>query len=612
VPLSRELRSRLLTLVVLAAAAFGLWVWAVREDVLHAPRPVTGALYPELATEQITWIYLRLVFGQELELQREPGAPWRITRPTTESARQDYVAKLLDDLARATVEPVEVGGETLRAADVGLEPPLHQISFGNARDRETLLLGSVEPLGRMVYARRSGDTEIVLATRNLVTLLQFNSADFVDPTLLRGLAGEPVHVRIERDGGVLIDAVREGGPWALTAPVAAVADDDRINQLVRGLFFARASGTVFTDPLPADLHAIGLPAPEDRARSDWRGATLIEVASASEAPVRAWLAAGWQQSPGDVAALREDGTKVVSVPAAAFAMLANKPSFFREHRLLPPLRDRAESLRLLRGDELLLDIRRARDGSWSFQAPERLSGQPVENERVEAHSALGDFLERIDTLEASAFTEPPAGVPVARIQLTWTRGGEARLETIDLHEPTPEGVPAVHGARPDEGLLLPASVMELFAPETPDLLRRLTPLAQQVDDERWTGFRVEYPPPAPPLQIARTADGGWTGDDAWGRIFGLGRDLQRGLRGFRWQRAREGAAWPWRMTFLDAAGAPLAEVRLRLPEPDEPPEANGYPCAFAALPGHEGVELVVSRAWVEQVQALLAPQQRGP
>jgi len=608
--MSRELRSRLATLVVLAVVAFGLYYIALREDVLHAPRAVTGPLYPDLATEDITWLYLRLAFGQDLELQREPGAPWRITRPTSESARQDYVEKLLDDLARATVEPAEVAGVTLRAADVGLEPPEHQISFGNDRQRETLLLGSVEPLGRMVYARRSGDASIVLATRNLETLLKFNAPNFVDPTLLRGLAGSPTHIRVERDGGVLLDAVKQAERWTLTAPIPAQADDDRINQLVRGLFFARATEVISTDPLPTELHALGLPNPAERAVGQWNGATLIEIGNENEAPVRAWVAAGWQESTGEVAALREDGRKVLAVPGAAFAMLNNKPSFFREHRVLPPLRDRAESLRLQRDGAVLLDLRRAKDGSWTFLLPERLAGLPVENDRVEAHSVLGDFLERIDSLEAVSFLPPPTGSPVADLQITWKRGGDVRLERLDLFAPVADGVPALYAERPQEGLLLPASVLELFAPETPDVLRRLAPLA--IDDARWKGFRVEFPTPSESLEVVRGPDGGWTGDDEWGRRFGLGKDLQRGFRGFRWQRARPAAEYPWRLVFLDAEGNSLGDVNLRLPEADEAQEANGYPCALASLPGHDGVELVIARTWVDQVQALHAPQQRKP
>ncbi len=608
--MSRELRARLATLAVLVVVAFGLYFVALRADVLHAPRAVTGPLYPDLATQDITWIYLRLAFGQDLELQRHPGAPWRITRPVAESARQDYVDKLLDDLSRATVEPAEVAGETLRAANVGLEPPDFQISFGNGKQRETLLLGGVEPLGRMVYARRSGDTSIVLTTRNLETLLQFNSSDFVDPTLLRGLAGPPTHVRVEVDGGVLLDAVRKADHWTLTAPVAAQADDDRISQLVRSLFFARASGVIVSNPLPAALHDMGMPDPSDRAAGDWRGATLIEIGNEAEGPVKAWLAAGWQDSGEEVAAMRDDGPKVITIPRASLNMLANEPSYFRQHRVLPPLRDRAESLRLAREGSVLLDIRRARDGSWTFLVPERLAGEPVENERVELHSVLGDFLEHIDSLEAIDFLPPPTGTPIADLQVTWTRGTDVRLERLDLFAPLPEGVPALYADRPQEGLLLPLSVLDLFAWETPEILRKLAPIA--IDGLAWKGFRVEYPTPEETLEVRRAADGSWTGDDEWGRRFGLAKDLQRGFRGFRWQPVRAKAEYPWQLAFLDDAGGVLETVRLRLPAADEPQEANGYPCAFAALPGHDGVELVIARQWVTQVQSLQAPQQRNP
>jgi hypothetical protein len=356
------------------------------------------------------------------------------------------------------------------------------------------------------------------------------------------------------------------------------------------------------------LHELGLPTAEEVARGETRGATRIEIAAPGERPVGAWIAADWLEQAVDVAAVRDDFAKVVALPRGSLAMATNDADFFREHRLLPPLRERAESLRLERGGETRLDIRRGRDGRWTFAAPERLAGTPVESERVEAHSLLGDFLGRIDQVQVRSFVAPPEGEPEARLVVGWTSAGKQRQDRVDLF--LVDGrVVGVTTERPAEGLELPPEVLDLFDPATADLLRPLMPL--ELDTARWAALSIELPGGGAPLEIRRELpDGPWTGDDAFTRRISVGHDLQRGLRGLQWVKARPGASYGWRVRYLDPAGETLADLRLRLPEPDEPPEVLGQPAAFVAITGREGVELVVHRNWVDRLSELGTPVQR--
>src|SRR5262249_20274350 len=151
--------------------------------------------------------------------------------------------------------------------------------------------------GRSVYARRSGRPEIVLATRNLVTQLEsLNAEQFVDPSLLRGLSGPVTRLRVVGGGGATLAATRTGDHWRLQARAAVLADDARIAQLVRSLQFVQQKGVRAPRPTSETLHQWGLPDAADVARGDQHGATLIEIGAEGEAPVSAWLAAGWQQA----------------------------------------------------------------------------------------------------------------------------------------------------------------------------------------------------------------------------------------------------------------------------------------------------------------------------
>ena len=606
---SKELRSRLLTLLVLAALAAGLYVFARREDLVSAPRPVSGLLYPGLDTTAVDSLYVTLRDDYDLQFERQPGGRWRITQPTQEEARQEWVELILDNLARAQVEPVEAPDGAVRAEAVGLEPPEHLIRFRAGGREQTLLLGQVEPLGRMLYARRSGDDRIVLATRNLSTVLEGHAGDFVDPTLVRGLAG-PVTSVVVRDGGQpVLDARRVGGRWLLYQPEPVLADENRVAALVRALTLATAPRTLDATSDSERFHALGLPDLAEREAGDDHGATRLTLGTEGGAPVSVWLAAGWRESDvEDVPAVRQGPGKVVGVPRGSLNVLLNAPDFFRQHTLLEPIAERAESLRIDAGGETTLDIRRGADSRWTFVAPERLAGQLVEAERIAGHSVLSEFLARIDALEVAGFTDPPDGEPEGRLIVGWTRAGQDVVDRLELFPPGElPGARVRSSERPSEGLLVSATALELLDPLQADLLRSTR--AMPVDTERWTALVLQSPQ-AGTRRLARTPAGDWTGDDEWSRGIAIGNDIAKGFRGLQWRRAAPGADYPWAVRFEDASGAPLAVMDLREPSPEEEREVWGIPVVRATIAGHPGVELLVAREWVDRLDALAHPPTR--
>ena len=614
------MRSRLLTLIVLAAAAWGLWHWALAADGQQAPMTTEGLLFPHLDRASITSIHMTLDFGYDLELEREPAGPWRITAPTNERARAELVEQWLDNVAQATVRPLEFAGDPLPPQVLGLEPPKHQFTLRDVKgNATTLFLGEVEPLGRYVYARAKGSDSLGLVTRNVVSFTGYHGEEWVDPDLLRGLAGQVTRLRIVKPQGVLIDAELQGGSWRLLEPAGVLPDSDRIDKLVRGLQFARQERTLLSRPSPAQSREFGFPTDEQVAAGDYAGATYIEVHAAGEREIWALLVPGWEAVQELVPARRDDSAKVIGVPAASLNMLRNGPEFFRQHALLPPVRERADSLRLSRGDTLLLDVGQDAQGRWEYRAPERLVGTALENERVLGHTALLDLLGRIDRAEAVAFTSLPEGEPSATIVVGWKLGGAGRQDRVDLFAPLADGphaglVPAVTSERPKEALLLEPGILELFAPDVPDRLRSLSPLRVSADelDEFVVHGAAGTPAEADPLRLWRDESGRWQGDDEWGRRFGLAHDLLRGFRGYRWRPTAGAAGYPAELLFRGSDGAVLARVSLREPGPGELSEEYGKPVVLAAIDGIAGLELAVPRTWMERVAALDEPLQREP
>jgi hypothetical protein len=428
----------------------------------------------------------------------------------------------------------------------------------------------------------------------------------VDPALLRGVTGRATGLAVEGPAG-RFTAERPSDTWSLRAPDPVKADQDRLNQLIRTLQFVQTGRAAVPSPSEETLHASGLPTAAEVARGETRGATHV-VLQTSSGSAGAWLAAGWPSSNDEVPAVREDFAKLVSVPRSSLNLLLSPPDWFREHGLLPPIRERAESLRLERGGEVVLDIRHGAGSAWTFYAPTRLQGEAVEAERIEGHSSLGDFLGRLDALTALDFAAPPAGEPVARLSVGWKLAGSDRLDRVDFHQQD-ERLLAVTSERPAEALVLPPETLELFEPFAAESLRSLRPLS--FDFANCRHVRIEHPD-GPALEIRRDAKDLWVGDDEWTRRTSLAFDMARNLRGFRWVPARTELVHPWRVRFENAEGQLLAEVSLRLTAPDESPETYGFPTAVAAIHGRDGVELLVHKEWVQRLVDLAGPLVRKP
>lgn len=611
--------SRLLTLVVLVGLAWWLWDFASTErsrelEVTSGP----GALYPGLVVDDVTELYMQLDFGQDLLLRRERGGPWFIEEPTFEYARQGLIAQVLDNLARAESKLLPEERGAVSPSDIGLNPPEHMVRIRTGDETRTLLIGALDEFENMLFARWQGDPRVMLVTRNLVTFFGWHGQEWVDPSLLRGLKGDLTAMRIDTPRGTLLDARYEGGEWRLAGERAPLADGERIAQLARALQFVEADGVAATNVSPPALREVGLPLRADAERGELGNATRIEFVARGQEPAVVYLSVPDDQPASDVLyAVRHDYGKILTVPRAALAMLQNEPAFFRRRAILPPIRERAERLRILRDDDLLLDIS-LDGGAWTFAAPERLAGEVVESRRTEGRSPLGEVLFEVDGIEAVGFDLPQDDeVVTASLQVTWTRAGRTRNDRVDLlGEPfVDDGGKRLWLAkvsdRPAERLVLPADDVDpLLDPFVADRLRTLTPVT--LEEAAYRSIEIVVPSAGEPLTAGLDASGTWVGDDQIAQRRALAEDLRRsGLRGYAWQPSGHSlTAWPYQVRYLDADGEDVLSVAFRRPTADEPQEAFGRPAALARVSGWPGVELVVPAEWLARLDVLTLPIRR--
>ncbi|MDG2149427.1 MAG: DUF4340 domain-containing protein [Planctomycetota bacterium] len=613
------MRSRLVTVLILALLALFLFKFAAEEDLASVPPPTGGVLFPGLETADVDFISMKFRTQHVLDIQREPQGPWLITHPTDELAQKEYVEVVVRNLANAKVLPVGEQGAEIDGEKVGLGKRAKSITFGRGPARTTILIGDRNPVGPGVFARMQGSPHVLMVTENLDTMLEhFRAQDYVDKHLLRGLEGYVRKVRIESPDGVLVDAVLDGDGWTLTEPALARADNGRLSTLVRSLRFVEQIYPIDLDPVGSELRKLGFPTAEQVAAGDWAESTVIELSAAGQEPSRVFIMKDWEESPdANIFAIRDDLRKVLVIDRRELNLLLNKPEFFRDRRVLPPIRDRARRVRIDVGDDVLLDVAQDRQGRWIYSAPDHLRGLSLDSQRVNGFSLASEFLGALDDLRVEGFDDAVVSSeqteePLAVIRVDWDWAGSERVDKISIYDLAGGAIRARVTGRPTEGLLLNPDVLDLLTPDLPDRLRNLTPVDVAVDD--WGGLDIFLPEFEEPLHVDRPGPkSSWVGDDEWGRRFGLGLDLQRGFRGLRWQPASEpydAANYPWRVVYRDFSGGELGTLSFRTVRPHEASDMLGKPVVVAHWSGVDQMELFVDASVLERVVALSGPQGR--
>jgi len=603
--------SRIATLLVLLGLAWWLFDFAQTEDARYAPPRLGGALFPGLETRDVDYVGLSFRTGHVVDFVREPGGPWLITYPTEELAQAEFVERVVENLATATVIPIEDQAGPVDPASVGLEKTPYSVTIGIGGSRRTVLIGDMEVFGKGIYARLEGSDEIIMTSPALRTMVeQFRAEDYVDKHLIRGLRGTIDSIRVETPEGMLLDSLFEGNEWTIRAPVASLADSSRVVTLVRGLQFIQQVLVAAVDPDDSTLAQLGLPNRRQVDGGDWAESTMIRLSAPGEKPARVFLERDWKSRADACYAIREDLHKLLEIDRNTLNLLTNSPDFFRERRVLPPVRDVATSFRVEVGGERHLDIRRDRQARWFFQAPERLGGVEVDTRRVEGQSSLSTFLSRVDDLSASGFCDEPTGEPEASLRIGWDWAGRERSDKIELFDLAAPLIRVRSSFRPGEGLLLSRDVVALLDPFVADEIRSLQPL--EIDPDAWAGLEIHLPGFDQPLQVHRAAEGThWEGDDPWGRRFGMGLRMSQSFFGYVWRPVRDSSAeYPVRVVFLDDEGEALADVRLRHTTEAEQSEALGVPIDVAAVDGIDGAVLLVPDFWLTGLEELAHDQSR--
>ena len=185
-----------------------------------------------------------------------PDAPreWRMTEPVAAPAQSWQVDSLVSTYATLRVKKLgDKSGIDARAA--GFESPLATLTFTTAAGaKHTVQVGKKAAIGQETYVRRGTDGPILVAEMDLSRELKKPTADFRARRLLSFKSDDVTKIETTI-GGREYRLVKSGDAWEIESPVAALAERDKVRQLIDKISYLNVAD--FIDDSPKTLAAYG-------------------------------------------------------------------------------------------------------------------------------------------------------------------------------------------------------------------------------------------------------------------------------------------------------------------------------------------------------------------
>ncbi len=250
-------------------------VYVVSEDVLErldidAEQFRDRKLLRAASRDSVRSISVRA--GERTLLLSQAGDGWKITGPVAAKGDAEAVEVLLDRIEALEVEKfVAETSDASRLKSYGLSKPALTVRVvegpvaavkeeeeGVARARTTELLFGKKK-GDLCYARRSGESAVVLVDAEILELVGWELLDYRSRRVFGFKRDEVMRLAVTRDGRASVRRKAEGG-WEAEQPEGMEVDEARVGDILWELCDLKA-GRIVGEDTPETSTSCGLDAP---------------------------------------------------------------------------------------------------------------------------------------------------------------------------------------------------------------------------------------------------------------------------------------------------------------------------------------------------------------
>ena len=242
--------SRSVLVLFILALGLGLYLWLV-EMPMERKRAHIETESKQLVNfkdSDVQSFTLHSATG-DLEVSRSDGdraGTWTIIQPRAMEADRQAVDQFLRTLILAKVSRiVDDSGKDL--STYGLAVPSMSVSVRLPTSNQTLLFGDAGPLSSSLYAKREGDSRILLTSLSAREILTKGLQDFRRKRVLEFDPARVTRLKIANPHEVVIlykEGQGEKATWIIKAPLATTADQPEVRSLLFGLEDLKAQGFI--------------------------------------------------------------------------------------------------------------------------------------------------------------------------------------------------------------------------------------------------------------------------------------------------------------------------------------------------------------------------------
>ena len=404
--------------ILLTSAVLALLSWRTRAVASEATRNTLCTLAPEA----VEGIEISRNGTNIVKLTRNDIGAWGIVNPYSAPADAAPVARLVDALTLLPLGDMRTESELASLGEVftdfGLSGTVRASVKLIAKGSESqVFFGALSASGKDVYARADGLVNVFTVGVEALEAIPVDADGFRVRTLISSASEQISSLDLHKPEAPFIRLVRSASGWRLSSPVEAPADETVVSALVDGLVGARIVGFV----MPSAAHATRVGERTVLSQSALAPYGLavelgLSISVKSDSGTSEQIVFGSSAGTNLVYALVQNGTAVVTMPAAVADLFRTREAALRDSRVFPFGADEQVKSVSITAGQLVYVLARGANGDWRLAAPVAAPADPA------AAAALVDAVLRIrrnDVLQGA----PLDGEDAVRVSVATSSGG---------------------------------------------------------------------------------------------------------------------------------------------------------------------------------------------
>lgn len=349
--------------------------------------------------------------GQTIQFQRKEEE-WLITDPIETKADKYEVNMLADDFSNLRIERV-VEEEPSDLEKYGIPQKEIELYTKGQDIPIKIQIGMQNPLDNTFFAKKAEEKRVVLIPSSLKSLLEKKVFDFRQKDIFKFESDQAKSMKLKAKG-IQWEAEKEDEDWFLRKPVNALAQKNKINDILFALSNLKAKEFVSEEKKDEEIKNFELDKPDYEVAIDF--------------PVENRQVTFFIHKKDDkVHATSSISMKILQVEDSILSDLEKEPGDLRDKEVADFFTWEVKILQIKKG-ETSLKLSKDEEENWHFEEP---ALQGADKEKIQS------FLRKLEALESEEFMDPPLDlvdfgldIPQAEIKIWAGEEEEAPKEVI--------------------------------------------------------------------------------------------------------------------------------------------------------------------------------------